>query len=111
MRNIVIVPTYNERASLEQFVETLHQTSPDLHVLIVDDNSPDGTGELADELRRKHPEKVFVLHRQRKEGLGKAYIEGFGEALKKDYEFILQMDADLSHDPRHLPRFFEKIKD
>ena len=111
MRAIVIVPTYNERASLEQFVETLQQTSPELHVLIVDDNSPDGTGELADELRRKHPEKVFVLHRQRKEGLGKAYIEGFGEALKKDYEFILQMDADLSHDPRHLPRFFEQIKD
>lgn len=111
MRAIVIVPTYNERASLEQFVETLQQTSPDLHVLIVDDNSPDGTGEVADELRRKHPEKVFVLHRQRKEGLGKAYIEGFGEALKKDYEFILQMDADLSHDPRHLPRFFEQIKD
>ncbi len=110
MRAIVIVPTYNERASLEQFVETLQQVSPELHVLIVDDSSPDGTGELAEELSQKYPEKVFVLHRPMKEGLGKAYIDGFGHALTKDYEYILQMDADLSHDPHQLPPFFEQIR-
>ncbi|MFN2500344.1 MAG: glycosyltransferase, partial [Pyrinomonadaceae bacterium] len=80
-------------------------------MLIIDDNSPDGTGELADELARQYPAEVFVLHRQQKEGLGKAYVDAFTQVLKKDYEFILQMDADLSHDPEHLPRFFEKIQD
>lgn len=110
MRAIVIVPTYNERANLAELVEKLRQFSADLHILIVDDNSPDGTGELADELSRKTPEQVSVLHRERKEGLGKAYVDGFREVLKKDYEYILQMDADLSHDPIHLPDFFELIQ-
>jgi dolichol-phosphate mannosyltransferase len=110
MRAIVIVPTYNERANLELFIATLRQVAPDAHVLVVDDNSPDGTGELADELSRKHPDQIFVLHRQKKEGLGKAYVDGFREVLTKDYEYILQMDADLSHDPHHLPSFFEQIR-
>lgn len=110
MRAIVVVPTYNERANLEELIEKLRQFSENLHVLIVDDDSPDGTGELADELSRKNPERIFVLHRDHKEGLGKAYVEGFKQVLQKDYEYILQMDADLSHDPGHLPRFFEEIK-
>jgi glycosyltransferase involved in cell wall biosynthesis len=92
-------------------VEKVRQFAPGLHMLIVDDNSPDGTGELADEFARQYPEEVFVLHRARKEGLGKAYVDAFTQVLKKDYEYILQMDADLSHDPVHLPSFFEKIKD
>jgi len=111
MRAIVIVPTYNERANLEELVEKIQLHAPDLHILVVDDNSPDGTGALADELSRKYPEQLFVMHRAQKEGLGKAYVDGFNEVLKKDYEYILQMDADMSHDPAHLPRFFEQIAD
>jgi len=110
MRSIVVVPTYNERANLQELVDKIHQHAPDLHVLIVDDNSPDGTGALADELHQSHPERIFVLHREHKEGLGKAYVAGLREALKKDYDCILHMDADLSHDPAHLPRFFEQIQ-
>ena len=110
MRAIVVVPTYNELANLETLVQKLKQYAPELHVLIVDDNSPDGTGKLADELADADPERISVLHRERKEGLGKAYIEGFKEVLKKDYEYILQMDADLSHDPIHLPDFFANIQ-
>jgi len=110
MRSIVIVPTYNERANLLELLEKIHLHAPDLHVLIVDDNSPDGTGTLADELHQQHPERIFVLHREKKEGLGKAYVDGFKQVLKHDYECILQMDADLSHDPAHLPRFMEQIQ-
>lgn len=110
MRAIVVVPTYNELANLKTLVEKLQQYAPELHVLIVDDNSPDGTGQLADELHDANPERIAVLHRERKEGLGKAYVDGFKEVLKKDYEYILHMDADLSHDPVHLPDFFEEIK-
>jgi dolichol-phosphate mannosyltransferase len=111
MRAIVVIPTYNELANLETLVAKLRQYAPELHVLIVDDNSPDGTGKLADELSAREPERISVLHRERKEGLGRAYVEGFKHVLQKDYELILHMDADLSHDPVHLPDFFERIKD
>jgi dolichol-phosphate mannosyltransferase len=111
MRAIVVVPTYNELANLETLNDKLRQYAPDLHVLIVDDNSPDGTGKLADELAAREPERIFVLHRERKEGLGRAYVEGFKQVLEKDYELILHMDADLSHDPVHLPDFFARIQD
>ena len=110
MRAVVVVPTYNELANLKTLVEKLRQHAPELHVLIVDDNSPDGTGQLADELSAADPQRISVLHRQRKEGLGRAYIHGFKEVLKQDYGYILQMDADLSHDPVHLPDFFAKIE-
>lgn len=110
MRSIAIVPTYNERANLPELIEKIQKYAPDLHVLIVDDNSPDGTGALADELHRQHPDRIFVLHREKKEGLGRAYVDGFTQVLKQDYECILQMDADLSHDPAHLPRLLEKIQ-
>ena len=110
MKAIAVVPTYNERANLEELVEKVSQVVPDLHLLIVDDNSPDGTGELADELSRRYPDRIFVLHRANKEGLGRAYVDGFKEALKGDYDYIVQMDADLSHDPIHLPKFFEQIQ-
>lgn len=111
MRAVVLVPTYNERANLAELVAKVRQYAPGLHILIIDDNSPDGTGDLAEELSRQQPDEIFVLHRQQKEGLGKAYVDAFTQVLKKDYEYILQMDADLSHDPVHLPHFFEKIKD
>jgi dolichol-phosphate mannosyltransferase len=111
MRAIVLIPTYNERANLAELVEKVQQFAPGLHLLIIDDNSPDGTGELADELAQQRPNEIFVLHRKQKEGLGKAYVDAFTQVLKKDYEYILQMDADLSHDPVYLPHFFEKIQD
>jgi len=111
MQAVVVIPTYNERESLVQVVDKVWQCANDLHILIVDDNSPDGTGEIAEELSRKYPGKLFVLHRERKEGLGRAYVDGFSHILKKDYEVILQMDADLSHDPSYLPIFLEQIRD
>jgi len=111
MRAIVVIPTYNERESLIQVVDQIHHCTKDLHILIVDDNSPDGTGEIAEDLSRKNPGKLFVLHRERKEGLGRAYVDGFSHILKKNYEVILQMDADLSHDPSFLPLFLDQIRD
>ncbi|MBA3441820.1 MAG: polyprenol monophosphomannose synthase [Pyrinomonadaceae bacterium] len=110
MQAVVVIPTYNERENLEPLVEKLWHHASELHVLIVDDNSPDGTGRIADELSRKNPGKLFVLHRQNKDGLGRAYVEGFKHALQKDYEIILQMDADLSHDPSYLPLFLEQLR-
>lgn len=111
MRAIVVIPTYQERANLASLVEQIRQYATDLHILIVDDNSPDGTGELAEELSRKYEGQLFVLHREKKEGLGKAYVDGFKYVLKRDYDYVLQMDADLSHDPKYLPDFLAKSLD
>jgi dolichol-phosphate mannosyltransferase len=110
MRCLVVLPTYNERDNLSGIVESIFQHAPNVHIVIVDDNSPDGTGALADELHQSKPDSVFVLHRERKAGLGPAYIESFKFALARDYEAIVQMDADFSHDPKYLPEFFEALK-
>jgi dolichol-phosphate mannosyltransferase len=104
-----VVPTYNEIDNLPGIVDSVLEHAPQTHVLIVDDNSPDGTGALADQLSQARPTQVFVLHRARKEGLGQAYVEGFKFALDRDYDVIVQMDADFSHDPKYLPAFFEAI--
>jgi dolichol-phosphate mannosyltransferase len=109
MKAVIVIPTYNERDNLRQLVNRIQQYATDMDVLIVDDNSPDGTGALAEDLSRDRPGKLFVLHRNKKDGLGRAYVDGFRHALKKDYEVILQMDADLSHDPRYLPAFLDRI--
>jgi dolichol-phosphate mannosyltransferase len=111
MRAVVVVPTYNERESLPLFAEKLRQCAGDVDVLIVDDNSPDGTGQLAEELGRHEGNRIQVLHRDRKEGLGRAYVAGFRRALDMGYDVILQMDADLSHDPCYIPAFLERIQD
>jgi dolichol-phosphate mannosyltransferase len=106
MKAIVVVPTYNERENIEKMVQAVHAQSGNIDVLIVDDNSPDGTGAVADELAARLPGRVFVLHRERKEGLGPAYLAGFQHVLTHtDYSVILQMDADLSHDPTSIPAF------
>ena len=102
--SLIIVPTYNERDNLPDVVKKLGELSVDM--LVVDDNSPDGTGEIADEFARQH-EYVHVLHRKEKNGLGRAYCAGFEWALKHDYEFIFEMDGDFSHDPEDIPRFIE----
>ncbi len=105
---IVVIPTYNERENLPVVCKSvLQHTGSAVHILVVDDNSPDGTGELADALAREHPQ-IHVLHRQSKEGLGRAYVAGFQQALQMGYALIAQMDADLSHDPRDLPRLIDQ---
>jgi dolichol-phosphate mannosyltransferase len=111
MHCLVVIPTYNERDNLAAIVESIFQHAPTVHILVVDDNSPDGTGQIADELHLANPDKVFVLHRARKEGLGQAYVDGFKYALAREYALVVQMDADFSHDPKYLPAFFEAIKD
>jgi dolichol-phosphate mannosyltransferase len=99
---LVIVPTYNERENLPQIVAAVHEHLPEADVLVVDDNSPDGTGAVADELAAKDA-KVHVLHRPGKQGLGTAYVAGFKWALARDYQFLFEMDCDFSHDPKYLP--------
>ncbi len=101
---LVIVPTYNERDNLPPLVAKLLALPARLDLLVVDDNSPDGTGKIADELAARHPE-VHVLHRQVKNGLGRAYCDGFAWALERDYEFIFEMDGDFSHNPEDIPAF------
>jgi dolichol-phosphate mannosyltransferase len=100
----LVLPTYNEADNIETFVEAVRAKVPaSARILIVDDNSPDGTGEIADRLAAED-ERVLVLHRPHKEGLGPAYIAGFEQALAGDAELILEMDSDFSHDPAYLPR-------
>jgi dolichol-phosphate mannosyltransferase len=108
MKAVVVVPTYNERENIENFVAAVHAQPGQIDILIVDDNSPDGTGKIADELAARHPSRVCVLHRERKEGLGPAYLAGFQHVLANmDHDRIVQMDADLSHDPAYIPAFLQ----
>ena len=106
---LIIVPTYNERDNLPQLVKRLMAQTVPLDVLVVADNSPDGTGRIADEIAATNPH-VHVLHRQEKNGLGRAYIAGFGWALSRGYEFIFEMDADFSHNPSDIPKFLDAAK-
>ena len=105
-RILVVVPTYNERVNLPLVVPAILQQDPRIEVLVVDDNSPDGTGQLADELAASTP-RVHVLHRPAKSGLGKAYLAGFRWALDRAYDLIFEMDADFSHNPADLERLYE----
>jgi dolichol-phosphate mannosyltransferase len=100
---LVVIPTYNEQATVERVVRRALDAAPDLHVLVVDDASPDGTGELADRIAAEEP-RVEVLHRPGKGGLGPAYRAGFAWGLGRGYAVLCEMDADLSHDPADLPR-------
>ncbi|TVP42250.1 MAG: polyprenol monophosphomannose synthase [Gemmatimonadales bacterium] len=105
----MVIPTYNERDSLPRIVPMVLSQDPSLHVLVVDDASPDGTGEVAEELAREHPGRVHVLHRDAKEGLGRAYVAGFEWGLARPYARLCEMDADLSHPPERLPDFLEAL--
>lgn len=107
MDALVVIPTYNERENIQRIVPLVLSLSPRFDVLIVDDASPDGTGQAADELTQQSHGRVKVLHRAGKLGLGSAYIEGFQYALAHGYELIFEMDADFQHDPHDLPRFVE----
>ncbi len=101
-RAVVCLPTYNEKETLEAIVTAILGAAPEVDVLVIDDSSPDGTGQLADGYAARDP-RVKVLHRAGKEGLGKAYLAGFAWALERGYALVLEMDADFSHDPRYLP--------
>ncbi len=109
-KSLVVVPTYNERENLQPLAQRLLALPTPVDMLIVDDNSPDGTGKLADELAAAHG-SIHVLHRSEKNGLGRAYIAGFKWALERDYEFVLEMDGDFSHNPDDIPAFLQAAKD
>jgi dolichol-phosphate mannosyltransferase len=107
----VVIPTYNEAENLEAIAKELWALPvPELQILVVDDASPDGTGQIANELAAAHPGRLSVIHREGKLGLGSAYITGFKTALEAGAEAIAQMDADFSHDPEYLPEFMRKLE-
>jgi dolichol-phosphate mannosyltransferase len=109
MTAIVVIPTYNEASNIASLVKIILGFNLDLGVLIVDDNSPDGTGKIADNLAKEYPQ-VSVIHRQKKQGLGRAYIEGFHWAIKQKTDYIIEMDADFSHNPEKILEFLKQIK-
>ncbi len=109
-RGLVVIPTYNEVGNLTPLVEQVLAQDARLEILVVDDRSPDGTGQLAGALAQKEP-RLHVLHREAKLGLGTAYITGFKWALERGYDFVFEMDADFSHDPAHLKDFLKAIAD
>lgn len=112
---LIVIPTYNEAENLEPLVEQIRALPVTFDLLVVDDNSPDGTGEIADRLAARVPAQlagaVYVMHRAGKQGLGTAYIAGFRWAMERDYAYVLEMDCDFSHHPRYLPTFAERIQD
>lgn len=111
MEALVVIPTYNERDNIARLIRALLALPVDLAVLVVDDNSPDGTGAIVDDLARNEP-RLSVIHREQKLGLGTAYIAGFKWTLANtDARYVFEMDADFSHDPAAIPRFLERIRD
>jgi dolichol-phosphate mannosyltransferase len=107
---LVCLPTYNEVENVRPIIEAILTATPEVDVLVIDDDSPDGTGRVAGEIAAREP-RVHVLHRAGKEGLGKAYLAGFTWALGRGYRLVLEMDADFSHDPKYLPLMLEKAKE
>ena len=103
-KNLVVIPTYNEKENIEKMITKVFSLKPDFDLLIIDDGSPDGTAQIVKDLQQKNPTKLFLLERQGKQGLGTAYIVGFKWALEKKYDYIFEMDCDFSHNPDDLPR-------
>ncbi len=110
IQGLVIIPTYNESENIEKLIKELFAQHLPLDILVVDDNSPDGTGQLVEDLRKNLPQ-LFILHREQKNGLGQAYIAGFKWALAQNYDYILEMDADFSHQPEYLKEFLNAAKE
>lgn len=110
-KSIVVLPTYNEAENLPQIVEEIFSLGIEgLEIIVVDDNSPDGTGQIAEELASRHPGRLQVIHRQGKLGFGSACLQGFEEALAQGADYVVEMDADLSHSPSYIPLFLEKMR-
>tara|TARA_B100001287_G_scaffold58471_1_gene46728 strand:+ start:83 stop:799 length:717 start_codon:yes stop_codon:yes gene_type:complete len=110
MKTLIISPTYNESKNISILVETVFTRNPDVDLLIIDDSSPDGTAEIVKKLQTVYP-NLFLEIRDTKDGLGKAYLYGFNWALKRDYEIIVQMDADMSHHPKEIPLMLDLLKE
>ncbi|MBK8685788.1 MAG: polyprenol monophosphomannose synthase [Bacteroidetes bacterium] len=110
MNKIVIIPTYNEIENIEKIIRAVMNLPEVFHILIIDDGSPDGTANIVKGLQNEYPEKLFLLERKGKQGLGTAYIAGFKWSLAKGYEYIFEMDADFSHNPNDLIRLYENCK-
>ena len=104
--SIVLIPTYNEKENIENIIRAILDLPKSFHILVIDDNSPDGTAVITKRLQKEFPEQLHILERQKKEGLGRAYIAGFQWALKKEYGFIFEMDADFSHNPNDLLKLY-----
>ena len=109
MKTLIVTPTYNERKNISELISTLFKLNPNFHILVVDDSSPDGTAEIVEELQADCA-NLHLLSRNLKGGLGSAYIAGFNYALERDYEAVVQMDADMSHDPKDVPLLIEAIE-
>lgn len=107
---LVIIPTYNEKENIEAIIRATFSQQKAFHILIVDDNSPDGTSEIVHQLIKDFPDRLFIETRYKKNGLGKAYIHGFKWALQKGYDYIIEMDADFSHNPKDLIRLYNACK-
>ncbi|MDF2833399.1 MAG: dolichyl-phosphate beta-D-mannosyltransferase [Chryseobacterium indoltheticum] len=110
MKKLVIIPTYNEKENIENIISAVFALEEEFHILVVDDSSPDKTADLVKELQKKFPHTIHLSIRHIKDGLGKAYIHGFKWALQNNYDYIFEMDADFSHDPKDLPKLFEACK-
>ncbi len=106
MKKLVIIPTYKERENVQHILKAIYDLEQDLHVLIIDDNSPDGTADIVKSIQQENHDRLFLIQRPGKLGLGTAYITGFQWALEHQYDFIFEMDADFSHDPNDLNRLF-----
>ncbi len=107
---LVIIPTYNEKDNIAGIIDRVFQLEKSFNILVVDDNSPDGTANIVENLQNKYSQKIFLLNRPKKEGLGKAYIAGFKWALQQDYDYIFEMDADFSHPPEKLIDLLETLE-
>jgi len=105
-KNLVIIPTYNEKGNIDRIIEKIFSLNVPFHILVVDDNSPDGTPQVIKELQKKYTDQLFLIEREGKLGLGTAYITGFKWALEHNYDYIYEMDADFSHNPDDLPRLY-----
>ncbi len=110
LKNLVIIPTYNEKENIEQIIQSVFSLKIPFDILVVDDNSPDLTYEIVERLQNEFDDRLFLEKRKEKNGLGKAYIHGFKWALEREYDFIYEMDADFSHNPKDLERLFETLK-
>ncbi|HEY6900507.1 MAG TPA: polyprenol monophosphomannose synthase [Puia sp.] len=110
MEKIVIIPTYNEKENVENILEAIFQLGQGYHVVVIDDSSPDGTADIVRDMQSKYPGQLFLEERQGKLGLGTAYIHGFKWAVRNNYQYIFEMDADFSHNPRDLDRLYDACK-
>lgn len=105
---VILIPTYNEKNNIRGLIEEIFKIVPQINIIVIDDNSPDGSGALSEQLSREY-RQLKVMHRQKKEGLGRAYLAGFKEALKINPDYILQMDADHSHNPEYIPLLLKEM--